>query len=79
MAKQKPQNGGRGPTIRRKNLNIDQEKLDRAVEVLEAATETEAVDRALALVLLRDELLAGVASIAGTGGVEDVYADDVEP
>jgi len=70
---------GDGDRIRRKNLNIDQGKLDRAVEVLGAATETEAVDRALSLVLLRDELLAGVESIAGTGGVEDVYGDDVEP
>ncbi len=73
------QAAGNGDGIRRKNLNIDQGKLDRAVEVLGAATETEAVDRALSLVLLRDELLAGVEAIAGTGGVEDVYAGDEEP
>lgn len=79
MANGKPHEGRRARPIRRKNLNIDQDKLDRAVDVLEAATETEAVDRALDLVLLRDELLAGVASIAGSGGVEDVYSGDEEP
>lgn len=65
--------------IRRKNLNIDQAKLDRARDALGAETETEAVDRALDLVLVREELMAGVREIAGTGGVEDVYTADREP
>ena len=43
-------------TIRRKNLNIDQAKLDRVRELLGADTETEAVDQALSALLLREEL-----------------------
>ena len=65
--------------IRRKNLNIDQAKLDRVVDLLGAQTETEAIDQALELLLLREELLEGIARIAGTGGVENVFADDREP
>ena len=65
--------------IRRKNLNIDQTKLDRVVDLLGAQTETEAIDQALELLLLREELLEGIARIAGTGGVENVFADDREP
>ena len=66
-------------TIRRKNLNIDQDKLDRVKELLGTETETEAVDQALSVVLLREELIGGVERIAGTGGVENVFDDDVEP
>jgi len=65
--------------IRRKNLNIDQDKLDRVKELLGTETETEAVDQALSVVLLREELIGGVERIAGTGGVENVFEDDVEP
>lgn len=65
--------------VRRKNLNIDQGKLDRVRELLGANTETEAVDEALSALLLREELVAGVRAIAGTGGVENVFAGDSEP
>lgn len=67
------------PRVRRKNLNIDQAKLDRVKAALGVATETEAVDQALSLVLLREELIEGIRSIAGTGGVENVFQDDREP
>lgn len=63
-------------TIRRKNLNIDQGKLDRVRELLGARTETEAVDQALDLLLLREELVAGIERIAGSGGVENVFDPD---
>ena len=65
--------------IRRKNVNIDQAKLDRVKRALDAKSETEALDRALSLVLLREELLEGVRRIAGSGGVENVFDDDREP
>jgi hypothetical protein len=63
--------------IRRKNLNIDQAKLDRVVELLGARSETEAVDQALDLLLFREELIAGVRGIAGTGGVENYFDDEL--
>jgi len=68
-----------GSRIRRKNVNIDQVKLDRVREILGAASETEAIDQALTMLLLRDELLEGVARIGGTGGVTNFFEDDIEP
>jgi hypothetical protein len=60
-------------------VNIDQHKLDRVREILGAESETEAIDQALSMLLLRDELLEGIARIAGTGGVTNVFEDDIEP
>ncbi|MGW8266407.1 MAG: type II toxin-antitoxin system VapB family antitoxin [Longimicrobiales bacterium] len=60
-------------------MNIDQAKLDRVRELLGIETETEAVDQALSALILREELIAGVRSVAGTGGVENVFENDVEP
>ena len=73
-----PGAGVRPAQVRRKNLNIDQRKLDRARQLLGVPTETEAVDRALALVLLRQELVEGVRRIAGSGGVDNAFEDDTE-
>ena len=69
----------RTPEIRRKNVNIDQAKLDRVRELLGSASETEAIDQALNMLLFREELLAGIAHVGGKGGVEDAYGDDSEP
>jgi Arc/MetJ family transcription regulator len=69
----------RTPEIRRKNLNIDQAKLDRVKDALGVRTETEAVDQALSMVLFREELVEGVRLIAGTGGVDNVFDGDREP
>jgi hypothetical protein len=65
--------------IRRKNLNIDQGKLDEVKKLLGASTETEAVDQALSLLLMREKVRAGIRRIAGTGGVRNVFEDDREP
>ncbi len=66
------------PSIRRKNLNIDQSKLDRVRDVLGARTETEAIDQALDIVLFRDELVEGIRRIGGTGGVTNYFPADEE-
>ena len=65
----------RKPRIRRKNLNIDQTKLDRVRELLGARSETEAIDQALDMLLFREELLAGIDALAGTGGVVVMFPD----
>jgi len=75
----KPSKRRTTPRIRRKNLNIDQTKLDRARELLGTDTETETVDQALDMILLREDVLRGIRRIAGTGGVVNVFQDDVEP
>jgi hypothetical protein len=73
---------GEGTRIRRRNLNIDQVKLDRAVEVLGANSETEAVDEALDMFAFREALLASVQKVAGKGGIENFfeggYADELK-
>lgn len=66
------------PRIRRKNVNIDQTKLDRVRKLLGTETETEAIDQALDMILFREELVQGIERIAGIGGVENVFEDDLE-
>lgn len=69
----------RGSRIRRKNVNVDQAKLDRVRELLDSPSETDAIDQALSLLLLREELIEGIQRIAGTGGIEDAFEGDDEP
>lgn len=79
VARKAPAKSPSKPALRRKNLNIDQKKLDQVRSLLGARTETEAVDQALDVVLLRQELVRGVRRIAGSGGVENVFDGDAEP
>lgn len=62
-----------GPNIRRKNVNIDQDKLDRLMEFLGARSETEVIDQALDYALLTHEASEGIRKIAGKGGVENYF------
>ncbi|HKY20334.1 MAG TPA: hypothetical protein VJM31_03870 [Vicinamibacterales bacterium] len=66
----------RGSTRRagwvRKNVVMDQRKLDVARRALGVDTETEAIDQALDFVVFREELAKGFAAVARGGGVEDV-------
>jgi hypothetical protein len=60
-------------SVRRKTLPVDQAKLDRAVSILGARSESDAIDQALDLVLFRGELIEGIGSLAGSGGVENYF------
>lgn len=60
--------------MRRKNLNIDQRKIERARRILGTKTETETIDRALDLVAFRDEILRSLELAKGKGGVESLDA-----
>jgi hypothetical protein len=55
--------------IRRKNMLIDQHKLDAAKSALGAPTETAAVDAALDLVVFRAEVFRGLDALAAMGGL----------
>jgi len=59
----------------RKNLNIDQRKLDAARKFLGVTTETEAVDAALDAIALRQELSSGIRRARAAGGLRDIYRD----
>lgn len=57
----------------RKNIVIDQYKLDRAKEILNVDTETAAVDAALDLVAFRGEVLAGLDRLVAAGGIKNRF------
>ena len=54
----------------RKNYRLHQSKIDRVREILEAETETEAIETALDLVILREELVRGARSMDGAGLID---------
>jgi hypothetical protein len=56
----------------RKNVVMDQRKLDAARRLLGVDTETEAIDRALDFVAFRAELARGFDAVRRRGGVDDV-------
>ena len=57
----------------RKNMVMDQRKLDSARRALGVDTETEAIDQALDFVAFREELTSGFAAVRRSGGVDDVF------
>ena len=57
---------------KRKNIIIDQTKLDAAKIALGLATETAAVDAALDLVVFRGEVADGLRKLAALGGVDRI-------
>lgn len=56
----------------RKNVVVDQRKLDAARRALGVDTETETIDQALDLVTFRQQLARGFAAVRRGGGIEDV-------
>lgn len=75
-AKQRaPASARTAPDLKRKNLILDQAKIDRAKTLLGAATETEAITRALDAVSdiaqFRADVDRGLESLAGAGGFAD--------
>lgn len=60
----------RPPVLRRKNMVIDQRKLDAAKLALGVTTETAAVDAALDLVTFRSEVFSAIDRLAAEGGLE---------
>lgn len=59
----------------RKNLHIDQRKLNVARKALGVKTETEAVDAALDAIAFRQEISEGIQSLRAAGGLKDIYQD----
>jgi len=59
--------------VRHKHVRIDQSKLDRAKKVLAASTDTEALDRALTLVVTEADIDATLRSVGGKGRLKKVF------
>lgn len=62
---------------RRKNVFIDQNRIDRVKALLHVETETEAIDRALALTedlaAFQADVDRGLSRLVGNGGFVDVF------
>ena len=56
----------------RKNVVMDQRKLDVARRALGVATETDAIDQALDFVAFRDERAKGLTAVRRSGSIDDV-------
>jgi len=65
-------------TRRRKNVFIDQERIDRVRSLLRADSETETIDRALALAedfaTFDAQVTRGLADLVGQGGFVDHFS-----
>jgi hypothetical protein len=61
-----------GRVLKRKNMMMDQRKLDVAKAALGAETETAAVDAALDLVVFRTEVFHGLEELAAAGGIATI-------
>lgn len=64
---------------RRKNVFIDQRRINRVKALLHAETETETIDRALALAeevaVFQAQVDRGLASLVGRGGFVDRFSN----
>jgi len=64
-------------SLRRKNLILNQDKIDRAREIFGVTTDTEAIDLALDaandLALFRAEIEVGFKNLLGKGGFTDYF------
>jgi len=60
-------------SLRHKHVPLDQHKLSRALRVLEAKTETEALDRALSAVVSEDKIDTALRKARGKGRIRKVF------
>jgi hypothetical protein len=60
--------------LKRKNYWLDETKIKRVQHLLKAKTETEALQKAIDLILFQEEAAKAWIDNAGVGGVEDLYA-----
>jgi hypothetical protein len=57
-------------------MRLRQDLIDRARKILGTSTETETVEQALELVTFRNEVAEGLARIAGSGSLRDVFGEE---
>jgi hypothetical protein len=61
-------------SFKRKNYSLDETKVKKLRRLFKTGTETEAVHKAVDLVLFQQEAAKAWIENAGAGGVEDLYA-----
>ena len=60
-------------SLRKKHVQIDQRKLNRAVRILKVRTETEALDGALSVVVSEDRINTALRKVRGKGRIRKVF------
>ena len=60
-------------TLRHKHVRIDQAKLQKAKRILDARTDTEALDRALSLVVTEAEIGSALRAARGKGKLKKIF------
>jgi Arc/MetJ family transcription regulator len=60
-------------SLRHKHVQLDQHKLNRALRVLGVKTETEALDRALSVVVSEDKIDTALRKARGKGRIRKVF------
>jgi Arc/MetJ family transcription regulator len=60
-------------SLRHKHVQLDQRKLNRALRILGARTETEALDRALTVVVSEDKIDTALRKARGKGRIRKVF------
>jgi len=61
------------PSLRHKHVQLDQGKLNRARQILRAKTETEALERALDIVVSEAEIDTALKKVRGKGRIRKVF------
>jgi len=61
------------PSLRHKHVQLDQGKLNRARQILGAKTETEALERALDIVVSEAEIDTALRKARGKGKIRKVF------
>ena len=59
--------------VRHKHLRLNQDKLERVKSILGSATETEALERAMDLVLAEAEILKALRRVKGKGRIKRLF------
>ena len=72
-ARRNARTGRESSTWVRKNMLMDQKKLDEAKRVLKTATETETIDAALHEIAFRHGLVDGMRALKRAGGLADLF------
>ena len=62
------------PTIKvRKQFLLDPDKIEMVKKITHAATDTEAVNRALDMIIANEKIQKALVSVKGKGRIEDVF------
>jgi hypothetical protein len=60
-------------TKTRKQFILEQDKIERVKRIVKAKTDTEAITRALDIIIENSKIETVLSSVKGKGGIKDVY------